>query len=385
MKHKQRKTGMDVFYGKYRATVTETYDGRTCGGSGRGRENRGRIKVGCPAVYGTSESPWCEPLWGYCFDGHGDFVMPEAGDCVYIEFEEGNPNLPIWSGAWVGKNMTPLTNGVAWDKEGSGCGWHEQPTPHARAGSFANGSGGEDDAYRDHHDAVRFIQFGKFWIVIHRNPPHDGAVSGDDWLRIYMEDPGNPGQELFELFANEGKMWLKRKRGTMTFYSDDAETYLERGSGKFILFSSDEETYLRRDRVAGEPTPPSGSPTYHRTPYGGAEAGDGADFEIYASDSRAYFHRRDSELLMQDADTRLWKGKNKITMTAGDVTFDVPNDAVFNVGNNVTWNVGNNVDMNVTNDLAENVGNSTAHTSGNSHSREAGRSISDGAPAINHN
>ena len=86
MKHKQRKASGDTFYGKYRAFVTKTNDGNS----------RGRIKVSCPSVYGTSESPWCEPLWGYCFDKHGDFVMPEVGDGIYIEFEEGNSNFPIY-------------------------------------------------------------------------------------------------------------------------------------------------------------------------------------------------------------------------------------------------------------------------------------------------
>ena len=369
MKHKQRKAGGDTFYGKYRARVTKTYDGSVCPKSGRGKENRGRIKVECPAVYGMSESPWCEPLWGYCLDKHGDFVMPELGDYVYIEFEEGNSNLPIWSGAWVQKNQTPLVNDVMYDRETGGCSWHGPPTPHVQAGTLMENSGGEDGAYQKHHDAVRVIQFGKFWIAMHRNPPHDGAISDDDWLRIYLEDPNSPEQKLFELFANEGKFWLKRKRGTMTLYSDDAETYLERGAGKFILFSNDNETYLRRDRIPGAPTPPSGSPTYHKTPYGGAQGGDGADFEMYANDSHAYFHRKDSELFMQDADTQLWKGDNKITMTPEDIIFDVPNDVI--------WNVGNDFKMNVGNDIVAGAGNSQA--------RSAGVSINDSAPEVSHN
>ena len=385
MKHAQRKTGMDTFYGKYRAKVTKLYDDRECDKSGRGKENRGRIKVECPVVYGEYESPWCEPLWGYCFDRHGDFVMPEMDDYVYIEFEQGNTNLPIWCGAWVQKNHTPLTNDVAWDKEEDGCGWHDAPTPHVEAETLKENSGGEDEVYEDHHDAVRFVQYGKFWIAMHRNPPYDGEIGEDDWLRIYMEDPEDPKQELMEFFANEDKLWLKRKRGTMTFYSDDEETYLERGAGKFILYTNDDESYVRRDRVEGEPTPPSGEPEYHKTPYGGPEEGDGADFEMYTNDCCAYFHRKDSELHMRDADTRLWKGENLITMTTEDTTFDVPNDITFNIGNNATWNVGNNMYLEVVNNLAEKVGNSTAHTSGNVYSREAGSSISDEAPVISHN
>ena len=353
MRHKQRKASGDTFYGKYRAFVTSTNDGN----------NRGRIKVSCPAVYGTSESPWCEPMWGYCLDKHGDFVMPEVGDGIYIEFEEGNPNLPIWSGAWVQQNQTPLVNNVMYDKENGGCGWHGPPTPHIQALSLGGG------AFSGHRDSTRVIQFGKVWIAMHRKPPSDSGIADDDWLRIYIEDPANPEQKLFELFASEDKVWLKRKRGTMTFYSDDGETYLERGAGKFILFSNDDETYLRRDRVPGAPTPPSGNPTYHKTPYGGAQGGDGADFEMYANDNHAYFHRKDSELFMQDADTQLWKGDNKITMTPEDTIFEVPNDMEFIVGNNVTWKVGNDI-------IAD---------AGSDYVRSAGSSISDSAPEISHN
>ena len=276
MKHKQRKSGGDTFYGKYRARVTEVYDGRQCLNSGRGRENRGRIKVECPDVYGEHESPWCEPLWGYAFDGHGDYVMPETGDYVYVEFEGGNTNLPIWNGAWVQKNRTPLTNRVMYDKEDAGCGRHGAPSPHMRAKTFVDSCGGEDGAYQKHHDATRVIQFGKFWIVMHRSTPQDGSIGDEDWLRVYMEDPANPKQELVEFFASEGRLWLKRKRGFMTFYTDDAETYLE---------------------------------------------------------------RKDSELVMTDSETVLRKGKNTVTMTAQDMAFDVPGNMKFKVGDSVVWDV----------------------------------------------
>ena len=240
----QRKTGMDTFYGKYRARVTKTND----------NENRGRIKVECPRVYGTYESPWCNPLWGYCFDKHGDFVMPELGDYVYIEFEEGNPNLPIWVGAWVSKNNTPLTNESAYNKVTS---------PNSKAESFIESTG--EETYKEHHNKTRIIQFGKFWIIMHRD---------EDWLKIYMADKE---QELMEFFTDKDKLWLKRKKGKMVFYSDDNKTYLERGN---------------------------------------------------------------SSINMTDSSTIINKGENNITMTDENIIFNIPNDLIYNVGNNIIANAG---------------------------------------------
>lgn len=352
MSHAQREAGGDKFYGKYRARVTNTYDGTPGHSSGRGRENRGRIKVECPAVYGAHESPWCEPLWGYALDGGGDFVMPELGDCVYIEFERGNPNLPIWSGAWVSRDGTPLASGAMYGREADGCGMHGAPTPHAKAKTLAESAGGADAAYAEHRDAARVIQFGKFWLVFHRKPPAGSAIGDDDWMRVYMECPGSPGQELFELFVCESKLWLKRKRGTMTFYSDDDETYLEHGAGRFRLVADGGKVHLQRD-TAGE--------DYHIAPYGGAEAGGGGDFELLVTDGEARLRRKDSSLTMTDAETALRKGGNTVTMSCGDTVFDVPGNLTFNVGGDISVSAGGGI------------------------SRAAGASISDRAPKISHN
>jgi uncharacterized protein involved in type VI secretion and phage assembly len=35
---------------------------------------------------------------------HGLIVLPEVGDGVWIEFEEGNIDLPIWTGCWLLQN-----------------------------------------------------------------------------------------------------------------------------------------------------------------------------------------------------------------------------------------------------------------------------------------
>lgn len=76
-----------MYYGKYRATVLKV------------DKSNGAIKVGCLDVYGDYESPWCSP----CLPFSDDFkkFLPKVGDNVWIEFEGGSCNSPIWCGTWV--------------------------------------------------------------------------------------------------------------------------------------------------------------------------------------------------------------------------------------------------------------------------------------------
>lgn len=79
----------DRFYGKYRGIVVRNDD----------PEKRGRIKALVPDVLGDIETPWCE-----CSNvvNRETLFIPEIGDKVWIEFQGGNVNLPIYSMAWFG-------------------------------------------------------------------------------------------------------------------------------------------------------------------------------------------------------------------------------------------------------------------------------------------
>ena len=89
---------MAEFFGKYKARVTDIRD----------PEERGRIRVECPRVLGNSKSAWCEPCSPIAYDGGGDFAVPKLGETVWIEFEEGNPNKPIYVGNWWSQKKSPL-------------------------------------------------------------------------------------------------------------------------------------------------------------------------------------------------------------------------------------------------------------------------------------
>src|SRR5262245_38642120 len=76
------------FYGKYRGIVTDISD----------PDNRCRIKARVPAVFDDTVAPWAEPALPFAGDGHGMVMLPKVGDGVWIEFEAGNLQTPIWSG-----------------------------------------------------------------------------------------------------------------------------------------------------------------------------------------------------------------------------------------------------------------------------------------------
>jgi len=84
-------------FGKYRGTVVSVDDPL----------ERGRIQAQVPAVLGDVALPWAMPCVPYAGPGHGLVLLPEVGDGVWMEFEGGNVDAPIWSGGWWGDGDLP--------------------------------------------------------------------------------------------------------------------------------------------------------------------------------------------------------------------------------------------------------------------------------------
>lgn len=80
------------YYGKYRGTVTVNID----------PEQRGRIMALVPDVLGLTPSSWAMPCVPYAGKGSGAYLVPEVGSGVWIEFEQGDPDYPIWVGGFWG-------------------------------------------------------------------------------------------------------------------------------------------------------------------------------------------------------------------------------------------------------------------------------------------
>ena len=81
-----------TFYGKYRGVVTDINDPL----------KMGRIQARVPDVLGTDVSGWALPSVPFAGDGMGFYALPKVGAGVWIEFEQGDPDYPIWSGCWWG-------------------------------------------------------------------------------------------------------------------------------------------------------------------------------------------------------------------------------------------------------------------------------------------
>ena len=89
------------FWGKYQGTVVQNID----------PEFRGRIMCTVPAVLGLTPSNWCEacaPLAGPTGPPRGVYLVPPIGAAVWVEFEGGDPQRPIWSGCrWGAQSDIP--------------------------------------------------------------------------------------------------------------------------------------------------------------------------------------------------------------------------------------------------------------------------------------
>lgn len=82
----------EKFHGKFRGVVSDNKDPLMLG----------RIKAKVPDVTGDEETGWALPCAPFGGSGMGFFAIPDTGAGVWIEFEHGDPDYPIWAGCWFG-------------------------------------------------------------------------------------------------------------------------------------------------------------------------------------------------------------------------------------------------------------------------------------------
>jgi hypothetical protein len=80
------------FYGKYRGTVMNNIDPM----------QMGRIQAIVPDVLGPIPTSFAMPCFPVTGKQMGTFMLPQIGSGVWIEFEQGNPDYPIWTGGYWG-------------------------------------------------------------------------------------------------------------------------------------------------------------------------------------------------------------------------------------------------------------------------------------------
>ncbi len=93
---------MREFFGKYRGRVENNIDPQL----------QGRLQVSVPAVLGQGSLSWAMPNAPYAGAQEGLFALPPTGANLWVEFEGGDPDYPIWSGCFwgLGEAPDPLAN-----------------------------------------------------------------------------------------------------------------------------------------------------------------------------------------------------------------------------------------------------------------------------------
>jgi len=90
------------YWGKYQGTVFNNVD----------PERRGRLQLVVPDVHSLLPTTWaeaCVPLAGPTGPPMGVYMVPPIGAGVWVEFEHGNSDKPIWVGCrWGLQSDIPL-------------------------------------------------------------------------------------------------------------------------------------------------------------------------------------------------------------------------------------------------------------------------------------
>lgn len=86
------------YYASYRGFVYSNED----------PDNLGRLQLYVPQLY--SDKPfkyWARPKGMFAGKGIGSFMIPNVGDGVWVEFENGDPQFPIWTYGWWASGEVP--------------------------------------------------------------------------------------------------------------------------------------------------------------------------------------------------------------------------------------------------------------------------------------
>jgi uncharacterized protein involved in type VI secretion and phage assembly len=80
------------YFGVYRGTVFNNIDPLQIG----------RIMATVPDVGGVIPTTWAMPCVPIAGKQMGTFMVPQIGSGVFVQFEAGDPDRPVWVGGWWG-------------------------------------------------------------------------------------------------------------------------------------------------------------------------------------------------------------------------------------------------------------------------------------------
>jgi Type VI secretion system/phage-baseplate injector OB domain len=91
------------YFGKYRGKVEGNIDPL----------QQGRIQVSVPAVLGDGRLSWAMPCVPFAGPQVGFFAVPPVGANIWVEFEAGDTDYPIWAGCFWGSGEVPAAPALA--------------------------------------------------------------------------------------------------------------------------------------------------------------------------------------------------------------------------------------------------------------------------------
>ena len=180
----------NVYYGVYRGTVMDNKD----------PEHQGRVRVRVPMVSGNDTiGNWAWPVASWSGKDSGSFCIPDIGDPVYVSFENGKSEHPLWMGGWWPK----VKDGV--DYAGGLGAYNEKGTPSKRI--FKTKAGHElsfeddsenlscklvwHDPAKDAYSFFAFTKDGSLQMANHKGCFIELRATDDDERTIIMDKNGN--------------------------------------------------------------------------------------------------------------------------------------------------------------------------------------------------
>ena len=88
---------MKQYFGKYRATVISNID----------PQEMGRLMVEIADASNVLPSSWAMPCVPFAGIQNGFFAIPAIGSGVWLEFEQGDTDYPVWTGCYWGLGEVP--------------------------------------------------------------------------------------------------------------------------------------------------------------------------------------------------------------------------------------------------------------------------------------
>ena len=233
---------MPSYLGKYRGLVTDN----------RAPEHRGRLKAKCPLVFGEEVLDWalpCVPFGGNA--GMGFYAIPPVGSGVWLEFEQGDVNRPVWVGTWwaAPKGHTEAPDAAVNAEEMSAGGWDDpgvgetprsSPTNHV----FATPSGHRielDDA----PGATKLTFTDRLGqSILLRSEPGQEKIHLKDASGNRVSLEGAPGQRRIVLYDGAGSsVVMDAEQGDVAIMAV-RNLKLAAGEGLYIGAKEDLELHL---------------------------------------------------------------------------------------------------------------------------------------------